>query len=189
MNYINKNTVYDYDLLAELYSNPDKLLQTDLRKLRGKVPAVEINRLARRQAMLRTEQGKNALEKLTFDMKTVLFQNGINLNSTKKDDIETRALLNDYMTRSLESFRADHKRYPTDKERLEMLKTAVGDVVIPRMFWFPKTVKRFEATPQQYIDSLSTPERMQLVGVADAAGITGTEDEKILAVLRSKGEL
>ena len=189
VNYINKNTVYDYDLLAELYSNPDKLLQTDLRKLRGKVPAVEINRLARRQAMLRTEQGKNALEKLTFDMKTVLFQNGINLNSTKKDDIETRALLNDYMTRSLESFRADHKRYPTDKERLEMLKTAVGDVVIPRMFWFPKTVKRFEATPQQYIDSLSTPERMQLVGVADAAGITGTEDEKILAVLRSKGEL
>ena len=189
LSYINKNTVYDYDLLAELYSNPDKLLQTDLRKLRGKVPAVEINRLARRQAMLRTEQGKNALEKLTFDMKTVLFQNGINLNSTKKDDIETRALLNDYMTRSLESFRADHKRYPTDKERLEMLKTAVGDVVIPRMFWFPKTVKRFEATPQQYIDSLSTPERMQLVGVADAAGITGTEDEKILAVLRSKGEL
>ena len=93
------------------------------------------------------------------------------------------------MIRSLESFRADHKRYPTDKERLEMLKTAVGDVVIPRMFWFPKTVKRFEATPQQYIDSLSTPERMQLVEVANSAGITGTEDEKILAVLRSKGEL
>lgn len=189
VNYINKNTVYDYDLLAELYSDPNKLMQTDLRKLRGKVPAVEINRLARRQVMLRTEQGRNALEKLTFDMKTVLFQNGINLNSTKKNDIETRALLNDYMTRSLESFRADHKRYPTDKERLEMLKTAVGDVVIPRMFWFPKTVKRFEATPQQYIDSLSTPERMQLVEVANSAGITGTEDEKILAVLRSKGEL
>ena len=189
VNYINKNTVYDYDLLAELYSDPNKLMQTDLRKLRGKVPAVEINRLARRQVMLRTEQGRNALEKLTFDMKTVLFQNGINLNSTKKNDIETRALLNDYMTRSLESFRADHKRYPTDKERLEMLQTAVGDVVIPRMFWFPKTVKRFEATPQQYIDSLSTPERMQLVEVANAAGITGTEDEKILAVLRSKGEL
>ena len=189
VNYINKNTVYDYDLLAELYSDPNKLMQTDLRKLRGKVPAVEINRLARRQVMLRTEQGRNALEKLTFDMKTVLFQNGINLNSTKKNDIETRALLNDYMIRSLESFRADHKRYPTDKERLEMLKTAVGDVVIPRMFWFPKTVKRFEATPQQYIDSLSTPERIQLVGVADAAGITGTEDEKILAVLQSKGEL
>lgn len=189
VSYINKNTVYDYDLLAELYSNTDKLMQTDLRTLRGKVPAVEINRLARRQVMLRTEQGRSALEKLTFDMKTVLFQNGINLNSTKKNDIETRALLNDYMIRSLESFRADHKRYPTDKERLEMLKTAVGDVVIPRMFWFPKTVKRFEATPQQYIDSLSTPERMQLVGVADAAGITGTEDEKILAVLRSKGEL
>lgn len=189
VNYINKNTVYDYDLLAELYSNPDKLLQTDLRTLRGKVPNSEINRLSRRQVTLRTEQGRNALEKLTFDMKTVLFQNGINLNSTKKNDIETRALLNDYMIRSLESFRADHKRYPTDKERLEMLKTAVGDVVIPRMFWFPKTVKRFEATPQQYIDSLSTPERIQLVGVADAAGITGTEDEKILAVLRSKGEL
>ena len=189
VNYINKNTVYDYDLLAELYSDPDKLMQTDLRKLRGKVPAVEINRLARRQVMLRTEQGRNALEKLTFDMKTVLFQNGINLNSTKKNDIETRALLNDYMIRSLESFRADHKRYPTDKERLEMLKTAVGDVVIPRMFWFPKTVKRFEATPQQYIDSLSTPERIQLVEVANSAGITGTEDEKILAVLRSKGEL
>ena len=189
VSYINKNTVYDYDLLAELYSNPDKLLQTDLRTLRGKVPNSEINRLSRRQVTLRTEQGRNALEKLTFDMKTVLFQNGINLNSTKKNDIETRALLNDYMIRSLESFRADHKRYPTDKERLEMLKTAVGDVVIPRMFWFPKTVKRFEATPQQYIDSLSTPERMQLVGVADAAGITGTEDEKILAVLRSKGEL
>lgn len=187
--YINKNTVYDYDLLAELYSNPDKLMQTDLRTLRGKLPAGEINRLARRQVMGRTEQGKNALEKLTFDMKTVLFQNGINLNSTKKNDIETRALLNDYMTRSLESFRADYKRYPTDKERLEMLKTAVGDVVIPRMFWFPKTVKRFEATSQQYIDSLSTPERMQLVEVANAAGITGTEDEKILAVLRSKGEL
>lgn len=189
VNYINKNTVYDYDLLAELYSDPDKLMQTDLRTLRGKLPAGEINRLAKRQAMGRTEQGKNALEKLTFDMKTVLFQNGINLNSTKKDDIETRALLNDYVTRSLESFRADHKRYPTDKERLEMLKTAVGDVVIPRMFWFPKTVKRFEATPQQYIDSLSTPERMQLVEVANSAGITGTEDEKILAVLRSKGEL
>lgn len=189
VNYINKNTVYDYDLLAELYSDPNKLMQTDLRKLRGKLPAGEINRLARRQAMGRTEQGKNALEKLTFDMKTVLFQNGINLNSTKKNDIETRALLNDYVTRSLESFRADHKRYPTDKERLEMLKTAVGDVVIPRMFWFPKTVKRFEATPQQYIDSLSTPERMQLVEVANSAGITGTEDEKILAVLRSKGEL
>lgn len=189
VSYINKNTVYDYDLLAELYSNPDKLLQTDLRALRGKVPNSEINRLSRRQVTLRTEQGRNALEKLTFDMKTVLFQNGINLNSTKKNDIETRALLNDYMIRSLESFRADHKRYPTDKERLEMLKTAVGDVVIPRMFWFPKTVKRFEATPQQYIDSLSTPERIQLVGVADAAGITGTEDEKILAVLRSKGEL
>lgn len=187
--YINKNTVYDYDLLAELYNNPDKLQQTDLRTLRGKLPAGEINRLARRQAMGQTEQGRNALEKLTFDMKTVLFQNGINLNSTKKNDIETRALLNDYMTRSLESFRADHKRYPTDKERLEMLKTAVGDVVIPRMFWFPKTVKRFEATPQQYIDSLSTPERMQLVEVANSAGITGTEDEKILAVLRSKGEL
>ena len=189
VSYINKNTVYDYDLLAELYSNPDKLLQTDLRTLRGKVPNSEINRLSRRQVMLRTEQGRNALEKLTFDMKTVLFQNGINLNSTKKDDIETRALLNDYMIRSLESFRADHKRYPTDKERLEMLKTAVGDVVIPRMFWFPKTVKRFEATPQQYIDSLSTPERIQLVEVANSAGITGTEDEKILAVLRSKGEL
>ena len=189
VNYINKNTVYDYDLLAELYNNPDKLQQTDLRTLRGKLPAGEINRLARRQAMGQTEQGRNALEKLTFDMKTVLFQNGINLNSTKKDDIETRELLNDYMTRSLESFRADHKRYPTDKERLEMLKTAVGDVVIPRMFWFPKTVKRFEATPQQYIDSLSTPERMQLVEVANSAGITGTEDEKILAVLRSKGEL
>ncbi len=189
VSYINKNTVYDYDLLAELYSNPDKLLQTDLRTLRGKVPNSEINRLSRRQVTLRTEQGRNALEKLTFDMKTVLFQNGINLNSTKKNDIETRALLNDYMIRSLELFRADHKRYPTDKERLEMLKTAVGDVVIPRMFWFPKTVKRFEATPQQYIDSLSTPERIQLVGVADAAGITGTEDEKILAVLRSKGEL
>ena len=189
VNYINKNTVYDYDLLAELYNNPDKLQQTDLRTLRGKLPAGEINRLARRQAMGQTEQGRNALEKLTFDMKTVLFQNGINLNSTKKDDIETRALLNDYMTRSLESFRADHKRYPTDKERLEMLKTAVGDVVIPRMYWFPKTVKRFEATPQQYIDSLSTPERMQLVEVADAAGITGTEDEKILAVLKSKGEV
>ena len=189
VSYINKNTVYDYDLLAELYNNPDKLQQTDLRMLRGKLPAGEINRLARRQAMGQTEQGKNALEKLTFDMKTVLFQNGINLNSTKKDDIETRALLNDYMTRSLESFRADHKRYPTDKERLEMLKTAVGDVVIPRMYWFPKTVKRFEATPQQYIDSLSTPERMQLVEVADAAGITGSEDEKILAVLKSKGEV
>ena len=70
-----------------------------------------------------------------------------------------------------------------------MLKNAVGEIAVPRMFWIPKTVKRFQATPEQFVDSLSTPERMQLVKVAEAAGIKGTEDEKILAVLRSKGAL
>ena len=122
-------------------------------------------------------------------MRTVLLQNGINLNATKKNDIETRVQLNDYMIKSLESFHAEHKRYPNDKERLDILKNAVGEIVVPRMFWFPKTVKRFQATPEQFVDSLSTPERIRLLEVADAAGIRGTEDEKILAVLRSKGEL
>lgn len=187
IDYIRKNTQYDYDLLAELENDPDKLQQTDLRSLRGKLPRSDINRLARRQAIGKTEQGKNVLEKLTFDMRTVLLQNGINLNATKKNDIETRAQLNDYMIKSLESFRAEHKRYPNDKERLDMLKNAVGEIVVPRMFWLPKTVKRFQATPEQFVDSLSTPERIRLLEVADAAGIRGTEDEKILAVLQSKG--
>lgn len=188
--YIRKNTQYDFELLAELESNPDKLQQTDLRTLRGKLAKSDINRLARKQAIGKTEQGKNVLEKLTFDMRTVLLHSGINLNATKKKDIETRAQLNDYMIKSLESFHAEYKRYPNDKERLDMLKNAVGEIVVPAFFGLWNTnIRRFKATPEQFVDSLSTPERMQILMVADAAGISGTEDEKILAVLRSKGAL
>ena len=187
-NYMDRNISYDYSLIAELDNDLDKLVQTDLRTLRGKVPASEIERLSRKQIMAQTEQGKNALEALTFDMRTVLMQSGINLTSTKKDDIETRAKLSDYMTRSMEFFRSEHKRYPNDKERLDMLNRAVGEIVVPQFFGFwTKDVRRFEATEEDFVKSLTRAEKDQILEVANAAGLTGTDEEKIIAVLRSKG--
>ena len=92
------------------------------------------------------------------------------------------------MIASLEQFQADHKRYPTDKERLKMLRNAVGTIAVPVFGGlFTSSVKRYEATEQDFVDALSTPERMRMIAAADAAGIRGTDDEKILAVLHRTG--
>ena len=188
VDYIEKKTQYDFDLVAELDNDPEKLAQTNLGTLRGLAPRSDINRLARKQAMAKTKQGRNVLERLTFDMQTVLQENGINLNSKNKRDIKTRSELNDFMIASLEQFQADHKRYPTDKERLEMLRNAVGTIAVPVFGGlFTSSVKRYEATKQDFVDAMSTPERMRMIEAADAAGIYGTDDEKILAVLHRTG--
>lgn len=188
VDYIEKKTQYDFDLVAELDNDPEKLAQTNLGTLRGLAPRSDINRLARKQAMAKTKQGRNVLERLTFDMQTVLQENGINLNSKNKRDIQTRSELNNFMIASLEQFQADHKRYPTDKERLEMLRNAVGTIAVPVFGGlFTSSVKRYEATEQDFVDALSTPERMRMIAAADAAGIRGTDDEKILAVLHRTG--
>ena len=184
--YIRREPVYDGTLATALLDSPEVLQQTDLRSLKGEVSRPELEMLARRQAMGQTPEGRDLLEKLAVETGSGLVQNGLNRDWGKRQDTAARAMMEDYLVRSVEAFRKEHKRYPADKERRELIRHAIGEVVIPAFLekWHPGAKGGKEGTAAGF--SLSPAERKRVLKRADALGFSGTEAERIRKVLSQR---
>lgn len=177
--YIRRQPVYDGVLAAALLDNPEALQQTDLRALRGEVSRPELEMLARRQAMGQTPDGRKMLEDLSLETKAVLAQNGLDGNCGEGRDAAVRFRLEDSIIRSVTAFFEEKRRYPADRERLEMIRQAVGEVAVPAFLKRGRSGK----AGQDFAASLSLAEKKRVLAEADARGFKGTEDQRIYRVL------
>lgn len=177
--YIRRQPVYDGTLAEALLDNPEVLQETDLRALRGEIARPELEMLARRQAMGQTPQGREMLETLSLETKAVLAQNGLDGNWGKGQAASARFRLEDALVRSVTAFFEEKQRYPADRERLEMIRQAVGEVAVPAFL----ERRRAGKAGQDFAASLSPAEKKRVLAEADARGFKGTEDQRMHRVL------
>lgn len=177
--YIRKNPVYDGVLAAALMDNPEALQETDLRALKGEIARPELEMLARRQAMGKTPEGRQLLGNLALEVKAVLAQNGLDGMWETEKDAAFRFRLEDGLVQSVAGFVREKRRYPDDRERLEMIRRAVGEVAVPAFL----EKRRGGAAGPGFAASLSVAERKRVLAEAEALGFRGTEEQRIRKVL------